>query len=267
MVKSFHASFALNGRRARCSCDLDVPTAIPVISEMSLCLYPCTSCKTKTVRAAVGSSPIALSRSILPSGRGVGMDVVRRNIETLHGSVSIDSTAGEGTTVTIRLPLTLAIIEGFSVGVGDQVYILPLAAVSECVDLPADIGVRRTGVIELRGSPLPYIGLRELLGTSGQPAGRQSIVVVRDGAKRGGLAVDTIYGESQTVIKPLGRLLRGMRGTAGSTVLGDGRVALILDVPDLLRQAAELQTRETPSTPPRDRSESNPLHSIAGSVP
>ena len=203
----------------------------------------------------------------LSSGRGVGMDVVRRNIETLHGSVSIDSTAGEGTTVTIRLPLTLAIIEGFSVGVGDQVYILPLAAVSECVDLPADTGVRRTGVIELRGSALPYIGLRELLGTPGQPVARQSIVVVQDGSKRGGLAVDTIYGETQAVIKPLGRLLRGLRGTAGSTVLGDGRVALILDVPELLRRAAGLNTPGAPPTPAADRPEDASAQTVAGGAP
>jgi two-component system chemotaxis sensor kinase CheA len=181
----------------------------------------------------------------LSSGRGVGMDVVRRNIEALHGSVRIDSVEGEGTTVTIRLPLTLAIIDGFNVGIDDENYVLPLTSVVECMDLPVDEdrGTRGYGVINLRGCTLPYVGLRQLLGIRTPAPARESIVVVSSGGERAGISVDVLHGESQTVIKPLGRLFRDTAAVAGSTILGDGRVALILDVSELLRAAAELEPR------------------------
>jgi two-component system chemotaxis sensor kinase CheA len=171
------------------------------------------------------------------SGRGVGMDVVRRNIEALGGSASIDSVEGRGTTVAIRLPLTLSIIEGFAVGVDGEVYVIPLNAVIECLDLPRDQerGPRSSDLINLRGSLLPYVGLREILGTRRGPSGRETLVVVRDGSQQAGIAVDVVYGERQAVVKPLGKPLRGVPGIAGSTILGNGRVALILDIPTLLR--------------------------------
>jgi two-component system chemotaxis sensor kinase CheA len=171
------------------------------------------------------------------SGRGVGMDVVRRNVETLRGSVSVESTLGAGTTITLRFPLTLAIIQGFRVVVAGDVYILPLEAVAECVELPAGDGGGRAGVVNLRGEPLPYLRLREHFALGGERPARENVVVVHHAGARVGLAVDALLGESQTVIKPLGRMFQGIRGISGSAILGDGRVALILDVPGLLREA------------------------------
>jgi len=172
------------------------------------------------------------------SGRGVGMDVVRRNVEALRGSVSVESREGAGATVTIRLPLTLAIIQGFKVGVAGETYILPLEAVVECVELPAEErgGGNGTGVVNLRGRPLPYLRLRDHFGVEGAPPPREHVVVVQHGSATAGLAVDLLHGESQTVIKPLGRMFHGLPGISGSSILGDGKVALILDVAGLLRQ-------------------------------
>lgn len=172
------------------------------------------------------------------SGRGVGLDVVRRNVEALHGSVSVESPAGRGTTITLRLPLTLAIVQGFRVGVGDDTFILPLDSVVECLDLPAEAAGagEATGVVGLRGRPLPYLRLRRHLGVPGDAPAREAVVVVRHGEASAGIAVDRLLGESQTVIKPLGRPFHGVPGISGSSVLGDGRVALILDVAGLLRE-------------------------------
>jgi two-component system chemotaxis sensor kinase CheA len=171
------------------------------------------------------------------SGRGVGMDVVRRNIEALRGTIVVASEPGGGTTITIRLPLTLAIIEGLAVGAGGETYIIPVDSVVECVDLPDEERQRQEpcGVIALRGQPLPFARLRHLVGgrTTGVPEHEQ-VVVVRRGDGFAGLAVDRLYGESQTVIKPLDRLLQKQSGISGSTILNDGRVALIVDVSLLL---------------------------------
>jgi two-component system chemotaxis sensor kinase CheA len=173
------------------------------------------------------------------SGRGVGMDVVRRNVEALRGSVSIESELGKGTTVTIRVPLTLAIIQGFKVGIGDEAYILPLDAVVECLELPAEESVapRPCGVVNLRGKPLPYLRLRDHFSLAGARPERENVVVVQHGAQTAGLVVDALHGESSTVIKPLGTMFKGIPGVAGSSILGNGRVALILDVAGLLREA------------------------------
>jgi len=176
------------------------------------------------------------------SGRGVGLDVVRRNIQALRGSVAIRSRQGKGTAISVRLPLTLAIIDGFAVAVEDETYVLPLEAVAECLELPAEAArdVDGRGVISLRGAPLPYVRLRRLFGAGDAPSGREHVVVVQDeDGARAGLVVDRLQGESQTVIKPLGRLFRGLAGIAGSAILGSGRVALILDVPGLLARALE----------------------------
>lgn len=174
------------------------------------------------------------------SGRGVGMDVVRRNIEALRGSVAIDSREGEGTTVTIRLPLTLAIIDGLKVGVGGETFVIPLDTVLECLDLPEE-GRRQTdgqGLINLRGKALPYVRLRDVFALGGSSPARENVVVVRHDGMQVGFAVDIVYGESQSVIKPLGKFFQGLPGVAGSTILGNGRVALILDVPTLIQQMA-----------------------------
>lgn len=180
------------------------------------------------------------------SGRGVGLDVVRRNVERLRGAVEIESRDGGGTTITLRLPLTLAIIAGFAVGVAGETYLMPLDAVVECLDLPREECPHADGrgVLNLRGAALPYLRLREVFGLGGSPPEREQVVVVDHDGGQVGLAVDALYGESQTVIKPLGKLVRNATGFAGSAILGSGKVALILDVAALLRQAASNTQRE-----------------------
>jgi two-component system chemotaxis sensor kinase CheA len=173
------------------------------------------------------------------SGRGVGMDVVRKNVEALRGSVAIESELGKGTTVTIRVPLTLAIIQGFKVGIADEMYILPLEAVVECLELPGSESAspHACGVVNLRGRPLPYLRLRDHFSLAGERPARENVVVVQHGAQTAGVVVDALHGESSTVIKPLGTMFKGIPGVAGSSILGNGRVALILDVAGLLREA------------------------------
>jgi two-component system, chemotaxis family, sensor kinase CheA len=169
------------------------------------------------------------------SGRGVGMDVVRRNIEQLRGEVEVLSEFGAGTTVRIRLPLTLAIIDGFQVQVGSEMFVLPLEQVIECVDLVQQDS--KHYLVNLRGEPLPFIRLRELFGIAGAPAERECLVVLQCGLGRAGVVVDHLVGEFQAVIKPLGPLFQKIRGLSGSTILGNGSVALILDVAHLIQQA------------------------------
>jgi two-component system, chemotaxis family, sensor kinase CheA len=170
------------------------------------------------------------------SGRGVGLDVVRRNVEALHGTVEMASEEGRGTTVTIRLPLTLAIIDGFSVLAGSDTFIVPQQYVIECTELTA---VHRqpgsSGILNLRGSALPFIRLREVFGQSAELPTRENVIVVKVGEFHAGIAVDGLLGGMQAVIKPLGKMFRGISGIAGSTILGDGRVGLIIDVPGLLQ--------------------------------
>ena len=184
------------------------------------------------------------------SGRGVGMDVVRRNILALRGTVEVDSSEGAGTTFTIRLPLTLAIIDGFLVGIEKASYVIPLDSVVECIEhknLPSD-----RNFLNLRGEALPFVRLRELFGTEGLAPVRESIVVVQFAGHRAGIVVDQLMGEFQTVIKPLGRMFAQLRGIGGSTILGSGEVALILDVAALVamvtsaEEARLLPQRHTP---------------------
>lgn len=172
------------------------------------------------------------------SGRGVGMDVVKRNIMALRGTVDIESVEGVGTTVRIRLPLTLAIIDGFMVGVGNAAYVLPLDMVLECIELPSNLDPRHDSAnyLNLRGGVLPFIRLREQFEIDAPPPVRENIVVVQYAGQRAGLVVDRLMGEFQTVIKPLGKVFSQIRGIGGSTILGSGEVALILDIPGLVRQ-------------------------------
>jgi two-component system, chemotaxis family, sensor kinase CheA len=176
------------------------------------------------------------------SGRGVGMDVVRHNIDALRGSIDIASVEGDGSAVTVRLPLTLAIIDGFGVGVGAETYVIPLDAVLECLALPRETHEDGAGhgVVNLRGEPLPFVRLRNRLSVPGGAPAREHVVVVHHAGGRAGLAVDELYGERQAVIKSLGTSLEATPGLSGSTILGDGRVALILDVSALLRGATTL---------------------------
>ena len=175
------------------------------------------------------------------SGRGVGMDIVRRQINALRGTVEIISAPGQGTRFVIRLPLTVAIIAGFRVSVGHDGYVLPLESVEECVDFSS---VRAQGgaegVLNLRGAAVPYAHLRDLMGLPPAAVSRRaSVVIIRHGDARVGVVVDSLDGDCQAVIKPLAAVLNRPKGIAGSTILGDGRVALILDVPQLV----ELATR------------------------
>ncbi|XYQ83728.1 chemotaxis protein CheA [Pseudomonas syringae] len=181
------------------------------------------------------------------SGRGVGMDVVKRNITLLRGTVDLDSQPGQGTIVRIRLPLTLAIINGFLVGIDQSTYVIPLDMVQECIELDEQDrqSSRDNGYLDLRGEVLPLVYLRDHFNHEGPPARRQNVVVVRYAEHKAGLVVDDLLGEFQTVIKPLGKLFGGLRGISGSTILGSGAVALILDIPALLNQIVQLEARST----------------------
>jgi two-component system chemotaxis sensor kinase CheA len=173
------------------------------------------------------------------SGRGVGLDVVQRNIDALRGSVSVASREGEGTSFTIRLPLSLAIVPGFAVATAGETFILPLDGVLECLELPASglRGREGEGVLSLRGEPLPCRRLRLHFGIPGAVPAREYVVVLAHEGRRLGLVVDGLIGETQAVLKPLGRLLRNLPGLAGSAILGSGRVALMVDLAGLFREA------------------------------
>jgi two-component system chemotaxis sensor kinase CheA len=170
------------------------------------------------------------------SGRGVGMDVVKRTIESLRGSIDVQSVPGEGSTVVLRIPLTLAIIEGLLIRVGAGRYVIPLAAVEECLELSLEEDLRSRGrsLITLRDRLVPFIRLRELFATGTRPDTYQKIVVIATGAERVGLVVDQIIGNHQTVIKSMSPLHRDVAAFTGATILGDGDVALILDVAQLV---------------------------------
>lgn len=172
------------------------------------------------------------------SGRGVGMDVVKRNVSALRGSIDIDSREGWGTQIRVRLPLTLAIIDGFLVGVGRSSFVIPLDAVEECVELTREECEAAAGqrYISLRGSVLPFIRLRELLCVTAPKVKRESIVVVRHGGQRAGIVVDELLGELQAVIKPLSKIFSRLQCVSGSTILGGGGVALILDIGGLVER-------------------------------
>jgi two-component system, chemotaxis family, sensor kinase CheA len=176
------------------------------------------------------------------SGRGVGMDVVKRNITALRGTVEVHSEPGRGTRVSIRLPLTLAIIDGFQVAVGQSQFVIPLDLVEECVELESGgTSADAVGHISLHGSVLPLIRLHEMFDIRQKGGRRQSVVVVRSAGKRVGIVVDELMGELQAVIKPLSRLFNQLQGIGGSTILGTGKVALILDVPGLVARTNSIR--------------------------
>lgn len=170
------------------------------------------------------------------SGRGVGMDVVKRTIDGLRGSIDVSTDPGQGSTMTLRLPLTLAIIDGMLVRVGNGRYTIPLAAVEECVELPEGIEANARGrnFLDIRGSLVPFLRLREVFGTKGEVEPHQKVVIVSSGEGRVGLVVDQIIGNNQTVIKQLSKLHSSIKSFSGATILGDGTVALILDTAHLV---------------------------------
>ncbi|WFU71005.1 chemotaxis protein CheA [Bradyrhizobium sp. CB2312] len=172
------------------------------------------------------------------SGRGVGMDVVKRTIENMRGTIDLSTKPGQGTTVTLRLPLTLAIIEGLLIRVGEGRYIIPLSAVEECVELTAeDERSRGRNFLNVRGNLVPFLRLRELLTASGAPDRHQKTIIISTGETRVGLVADQIIGNHQTVIKSLSKLHSDVTIFSGATILGDGTAALILDVAQLVTLA------------------------------
>src|SRR6185295_6796059 len=175
------------------------------------------------------------------SGRGVGLDVVRRTIESLRGRVDLISRKGQGTTIRLRLPLALGLLDGLAVAVGGETYIVPLEAVDEVIDRPAGEG-SAAGVVALRGEALSYVRLRDLLAVPGESPEREQLLVVSPQTERSGgkvgLGVDALLGREQIVIRPLAPLFEGLPGLAGSTSLGSGEVAFVLDLASLLRPGA-----------------------------
>jgi two-component system chemotaxis sensor kinase CheA len=196
------------------------------------------------------------------SGRGVGMDVVKKRIELMRGSVTLTSAPGQGTKVVLSLPLTLAIIEGLMVGLGDERYVMPLSLVREIVERPAlssEVGTGGSPVhgragraslppgmgpnfVELRGKPIAVVDLRELFSLPKTPHAVERIIVAEIDGASVGLAVDAVLGSHQTVLKSLGWVARHVRAFSGATITGDGRVALILDVNALLALASASAT-------------------------
>jgi len=172
------------------------------------------------------------------SGRGVGMDVVKKNIEALRGTIDIESKFGEGTTITLVLPLTLAIIDGLMVSIEGEYFILPLSDVEECVDLSKEEMDKVTGrnMLNLRGHAVPYIKLRESLEIGGVEPEQEQVVITNSDNKKIGLVVDEVIGGHQTVIKSLGPTMKQAKNISGATILGDGSLALILDVQKIISE-------------------------------
>ncbi len=166
------------------------------------------------------------------SGRGVGLDVVRTTVEDLQGSVELEARSGAGVTVTVRLPLTLAIVDGLLVAAGDEVYVLPLANIEECVELSTNAGWEQHGrdLLDVRGDIVPFVRLREFFGVPGGMPAEEIAVIANIDGERFGIVVDLVVDRLQVVIKTLGRAVRRTEGVLGATMLGNGSVALIVDV-------------------------------------
>jgi two-component system chemotaxis sensor kinase CheA len=173
------------------------------------------------------------------SGRGVGMDVVKRNIELLKGTVDVESRRGSGTRITLKLPLTLAIIDGLLVTIGGDHFIIPLAAIEECVELRQEDMERARGrqTVTVRNELVPYVRLRERFGINGGRPDIEQVVIGQINDQRMGFVVDRVIGDHQTVIKSLGPYYRQVTDISGATILGDGSVALILDMPNIVQSA------------------------------
>lgn len=180
------------------------------------------------------------------SGRGVGMDVVKRNIDELRGQILIDSQPGIGTKIRIRLPLTLAIIDGFEVSVADNHFVLPVSMIYECIEFNEAEFAQGRHYFNLRGEVLPFVRLSNLFHLTAANRCRENIVVVQYGERKAGLVVDTLHGELQAVIKPLAPIFRVNNGFTGSTILGCGNVAFILDIPQLIEFACAVEAVQAP---------------------
>jgi len=178
------------------------------------------------------------------SGRGVGMDVVKRDIEALRGKVEVATGHGNGTTITLRIPLTLSIVDCLLVSVGPNRYNIPLSSVEECVELARKSdSASGSDFLDLRDDLVPFLRLRDLFGVRGEAPLYEKIVIVSTGDRRVGLVVDQLLGDNQTVIKPMSRLHRDVHGFLGATILGDGSVVLVLDVLRLIEFGQNRQER------------------------
>ncbi|MDP4173892.1 MAG: chemotaxis protein CheA [Bacteroidota bacterium] len=177
------------------------------------------------------------------SGRGVGMDVVKQAIDNLRGSIEIESKQGIGTTITLKLPLTLAIIDGLLVQISEEFFILPLSAVEECIELTSESVANSHGrnIVKIRGEIIPYIRLRDNYNIKDNIPAIEQVVITTINKMKVGFAVDRVIGSHQTVLKNLGRVFKHVEGVSGATILGDGTVALILDIQKIV---AEEEIRE-----------------------
>jgi two-component system chemotaxis sensor kinase CheA len=176
------------------------------------------------------------------SGRGVGMDVVKRSVEGLRGTIEVNSEPGKGVSFRIKLPLTLAIIDGLLVDISGESYVFPLSSVEECVELKREEAMaNERNLANVRGEIVPYVHLREYFSMTDSERAIDQIVIINYEGKRVGFVVDHVIGEHQTVIKSLGKMYQGVSGLSGATILGDGKVALILDLPQIVEAAALLE--------------------------
>jgi len=204
------------------------------------------------------------------SGRGVGMDVVRKSIENLRGTVDVTSKPGEGTAVTLRLPLTLAIIDGLLVSVADAYFVLPVGSVLECIELTREDIEKANGkhLVDVRGELIPYIRLREQFNIRAELPEIEQIMIVETGMGRYGFVVDQVLGDHQTVIKNLGRFYRQVQEVSGATILGNGMVALILDVERLAKDAVRAGAKavrghpETEALKPHGQKNNSAMQSV-----
>ncbi|PJZ45766.1 chemotaxis protein CheA [Leptospira brenneri] len=179
------------------------------------------------------------------SGRGVGLDVVLQNIESLRGNITVKSTPSQGSRFILRLPLTLAIIDGFLVEVGKNQFIIPMDMIFECLHFTDENKADANQFFALRGSLIPYLRLKDYYPSeSTGDSVRENIVIVRNGEKKAGIVVERLLGEYQTVIKPMGSVFRHVKGVSGSSILGDGNVALIIDIPSLFERTITLENEK-----------------------
>lgn len=184
------------------------------------------------------------------SGRGVGMDVVKNNIEQLRGNVTIQSKKNEGTTVRLQLPLTLAIIDGFLVEVGGLMLVFPLGMVIECLELSKVYTDQKDDahIINMRGEFVPFMRLRDFFKTKSEKSENEYLIIGEYGRRKAGFTVDKAIGEIQVVVKPIGKVFNKLRWISGATILGDGRIALILDVPRLVQHIRAMENQKVGSS-------------------
>ncbi|PTY02450.1 chemotaxis protein CheA [Opitutaceae bacterium EW11] len=202
---------------------------------------PAASLSEKDVFALILLPGLSTAKSVTSvSGRGVGMDVVKRQIEALRGTIEISSAIGRGTSIRLTLPLTLAIIEGLLIEVNSDQFVLPMSVVLENVEIDTVREGKLCGqnAVAVRGELVPFLCLRELFRISGERPAHEKVVIVSHNGQRVGLSVDRVLGKHQTVIQSLGRFYQHVEVASGATIMGDGRVALILDVAGLLRAAS-----------------------------